>query len=264
MSIDSESKALFKNLLKYPIPRCPERYPKKTDGGITEIHDMIYSNFMLLVPNIDIGYHKQTYSSNQLRDWVAKSRAYSNEINYIFQNKCGKMIKELDAAEQQKKKCMELDMANIDKLPEDSIKIIYSYLTPETKIQFLLAKYNNLFDDLLKLKVINMKNYFDQIYKNYYKNVMNKTYSNHFGEIQCIPRKYEIRTSFENKNKFKEKIQTMISTYRGVVPTNKTIYTYFQTLAYKMILSIIYVLYYKYGFNKEKTVKPRKPRTKKT
>lgn len=135
---------IHNELVEFPIFNKPERHPINTNqpfvrGGT--FHDLITVNLMSLVPNIDMGYHA-TKTPEDMERWLTLARTYSRQMNDEFQRQCDKQEKHLRLIENQKTRCQELTMADINKyLPDDVIRTIYEYLLPETKIQFFLAKY---------------------------------------------------------------------------------------------------------------------------
>ena len=129
------SREIHNQLMEFPIFNKPERHPIDTSqpfvrGGT--FHDLITVNLMSLVPNIDMGCNANK-TPEDMKQWITLARIYSAQINDEFQRQCDKQEAHLRRIENQKIRCQELTMADMNTyLPDDIINTIYEFLLPET------------------------------------------------------------------------------------------------------------------------------------
>jgi hypothetical protein len=233
----------FIELTQYPIPREAQRYPKPSSyiysyQSPTQIHDIITTNLLSLVPNIDIGCQMEI-PPEQLKTWIAKTKEYADSINQDFQKKCDIKLQKLLNIEEQRQQCQVLNMEYFNRLPEDIIKYIYSYLSPEVNIQLLKARYPNLANNLMKLKVPQIKQLTESIRINYYNKVIQTLYQKN--RARCLPKGFFMRFGFHNKQYSIDTIYKLLGSYETAVAHTPSDYRYFQKKSLKIIKTLIYV-----------------------
>jgi hypothetical protein len=238
----------YENIIKYPyMDKDPIRYPKTYKKSsrtnpfpISNKHDIIRTNLMDLVPNIDLGYHSQAHTPDDLKIWIENAREYSRLLYSEFKQKCNQQIKRLTEIEIQKQKSTNFDITKIDILPEDIVKHIFGYLLPETKIAMYLYKYPNL--DKQVLKQLNAKkvkefqrnisiNFYEELYvgpKNRYKCVLD------------IINKIKAKGYNYTKTSHINKITGIFEIFKTAKPRSKEDHIYFQTNALKILKTLIY------------------------
>jgi hypothetical protein len=172
ISTDKNCNNSFQELQKYPIPKEPIRYPRNTDLTETNhsyrstFHDLIHLNMRALVPNIEMGYY-HNHTTEQIEEWINKTKEYTNIIYRNIRKKCDVQICKLIRIRQQEQRIKDLNMKQLDKLPEDIIRYISEFLMPETKITLLLARYPTYARTLEKITSDNLKKYLHCINNNY-------------------------------------------------------------------------------------------------
>jgi hypothetical protein len=238
------SRDIHNQLMEFPIFNKPERHPIDTSqpfvrGGT--FHDLITVNLMSLVPNIDIGCNANK-TPEDMKQWITLARIYSAQINDEFQRQCDKQEAHLRLIENQKTRCQDLTMTDINKyLPDDVINTIYEFLLPETKIQFFLAKYplydttlqNNLNTNQLKrLLRISRDQFYMGIPPNLRKNVT-RDYTLYGGLNQHV-----------NKTTTATVMTTLFNTLRNAQPNTPENHCYFQTKSLKLLKLMIYLGYH--------------------
>lgn len=234
----------FIELMQYPIPKEAQRYPKPSSSTIynyqspTQIHDILYANLISLVPNIDIGCQMEM-DPEQLKLWIEQTKEYAENLNKDFQNKCNKKLQKILRIEQQKQKCQVLNMDYFNQLPEDIIKHIHKYLTPEINIQLMKARYPNLYANLMKLKVPQIKNLTESIRKNFYSQIMQQLYKNN--RARCLPKGFYMRFGFHNKQHSIDTIYKLLGSFENAVAHTPGDYIYFQKKSLRIIKTLIYV-----------------------
>jgi hypothetical protein len=166
----------------YPIPNIPKytsspenaylddiihRFIQQTDG--VTIHDMIKENLHLLVPDINTQYSNEM-STESLESWIKLSKLYMKFVYDEFQRKCYEEEKKLLYIVKSTQRYAEFDMTKMGSLPEDVIRIIYSYLHPRVRCDLLLYKYpvSTIIENLYKLSAPTLRGLTVFIYETYY------------------------------------------------------------------------------------------------
>jgi len=261
---------IFAELATYPIPKDVIRYTKTTDKTIQPVfHDIISQNLTALVPNLNIGM-QMNMSTDQMMDWIQKTKEYGAQLVTEFQKQCEKKLKTLICIEESKERAKALDMKKLDRLPEDIIRYIHEYLLPETRRVLLLARYPNLYNNVIKLKNPVLKKFIIHIRSSCYYPMMNGLHKNN--RNRCLPIGFYMTFGFSNKKGFIDCIDKFIGTCISAVPYTESDYRYFQKKALKIVNTLVYVAKRKNVLDKpyapelepQKPVKkPRKKRTKK-
>lgn len=255
-----QCKYLYNMLTRYPILEKPIRYPKIDLDSILSIHDMIYANTELLIPNIDIGYHQhknnqEKYTVEELKNWVVSAKQYGELMNIDLQNKCDQQMKKLLNIENQKEQCKKLKMDNINKLPEDIVREIYSFLLPETRIILMLAKYPDYAEALQKLSVLQIKKFISFVIQANYCLPLYHTNSGR-AKLSCLTPNFTIQTTFKNKQQFIIQLNKLINEFRNAIPKSPDDHRYFQKKVLQLLRTIVYLGYYR--TKKATVVKPIK------
>lgn len=236
----------YEILQTYPIPKDGIVYIRAARFSRLNPNELIQSNALALVPNIDIGYYKSTYTPAQLNNWIDQTQTYMQQIKDHIDQKCEEQRAKLQAIERQKQQCAALDLQRVANLPDDLIRYIHEFLLPETRIEFLLAKYPQVPQTLTKLTERNLNQYMK-------KNI----YMYHYAPIFCYDRNHENRNrlncienrgvlhSFSNtcspKQKGIEQIDKLWKAYRTAVPITPQDHHFFQSQALRLLVSMIYV-----------------------
>jgi len=240
----------YEILKTYPIQNEPMRYPKslvEPENRRTQstMNDLLITNMTALAPNIDIGIHKNTYSENDLAKWIQITKMYFNNLNVLVQKKCDKEMQKLKAIEELKVKTQVLDLNKLDRLPEDIIRYIYEFLTPESRIDILLCKYPNSITDLQRLTNNHLKIYLRSgIYENYIRPLYSYT-SLERHRVKCLQKEIRIAITFTNKKNYTDQIQMVFDEYKRAIPRTLEDHFYFQSRALRLLQSIIYIGHYK-------------------
>ena len=226
------------------------RYPKslvdpENRRAQCTMNDLLITNMTALVPNIDIGIHKNIYSENDLAKWIQITKMYFNNLNILVQKKCDKEMQKLKAIEELKIKTQVLDINKLDRLPEDIIRYIYEFLTPASRIDILLCKYPNYISALQRLTNNHLKIYLRSgIYENYIRPLYSYT-SPERHRVKCLQKEIRIMVSFTNKKNYTDQIQMVFDEYKQAIPRTLEDHFYFQSRALRLLQSIIYIGYYK-------------------
>jgi hypothetical protein len=232
----------------YPIPIDPIRYPRLQQSDNiyhSNINDVLIANMTTLVPNIDIGIHKNIYTTEDLAKWIIVTKKYFTILNKLMQIKCDKEMQKLLSIEDLKEKSKVLDMNKLNQLPEDMIRHIYSFLLPETRINILLCKYPLYETALQKMTNNHLKLYLrNGIYEHYIKPLYSYSSPNRV-RVKCLQKEIRIVVSFTNKKNYTDQIQMVFDEYRKAIPRTPDDNYYFQSNALRILQSIIYVAYYK-------------------
>lgn len=235
----------------YPIPTDPIRYPKPsatpTQGRYNDstFNDLIMANMTALVPNVDIGIHKNIYTAQDLAKWIQLTKIYFNNLNQLMQTKCDKEMQKLKTIEELKTKTQVLDLNQLDRLPEDIIRYIYGFLRPESRIDILLNKYPNYQTALQRLTNNHLKIYLRSgIYEHYIKPLYYYS-STERHRAKCLQKEIRMAITFTNKKNYTDQIETVLEEYRKAIPRTPDDNFYFQSRALRLLQSIIYIGYYK-------------------
>lgn len=244
-----QCKCLYNILTHYPIFEKPIRYPKIDLDSMLSIHDMIYVNTELLIPNIDIGYHQQNYYQDKytvedLKNWVVSAKQYGELMNIDLQNKCDQQMKKLLNIENQKEQCKKLKMDNITKLSEDIVREIYSFLLPETRIILMLAKYPDYAEALQKLSVHQIKKFISFVIQANYCMPLYHTNSGR-AKLSCLTTNFTIQTTFKNKQQFIIQLNKLINEFRNAIPKSPDDHRYFQKKVLQLLRTVVYLGYYR-------------------
>jgi len=247
-SDEKRSLNTFEKLSLYPNPSLAIRYPKPyictASRYDSSIHDVIYANMNAIVPNIDIGYHSKTFTPTKLREWIKSTKTYYSEINNIFQKKCDDQLAKLNRIEDQKQRCNNFDITQIQKLPEEIVLCIRQYLLPESRIDELLATYPNYVGTLQKMSVNRLRKlYMSGIYNPYYLHFQLSTPNR--DRIKCIQPRLELKTGFKNRAHCSGEIKKVFDAYRNAIPHTPEDHIYFQKKALKILQAIVYIAYHR-------------------
>lgn len=253
----------YEKLKKYPNINPPNRYPKpynqnRERGYIAEYHDLIFANSVNLIPNIDIGY-QQNLTPEKLEQWLSNAKSYFNSINRYLHQKCDEQYKHYLETENQKASSINLNIENVQALPDEIIHKIHSYLLPETRIILLKEKYPSYMKSIiLKLRNDELKQILSKIIeKKYYKEIYKST-----EHRSCFTSDLDIRFTFKNKDSFSKITNKLLDTYMNTPAKTPELYQYFQKVALKLLQFLVYNGAYQ---EKPKPVKaPRKKTTKKS
>jgi hypothetical protein len=230
---------IFTELATYPIPKDVIRYIKTTDTTIQPVfHDLISQNLTALVPNLNIGM-QMNMTTDQLMDWIQKTKEYGELLVTEFQKQCENRLNKLIKIEESKERAKALDMRKLDRLPEDIIRYIHEYLFPETRRVLLLARYPNLYNNVIKLKTPVLKKLMERIRTTCYYPMMNGLFRNN--RTRCLPVGFYLTFGFSNKKGFIDCIDKFIGTCIGAVPYTESDYRYFQKKALRILNKLVYV-----------------------
>jgi hypothetical protein len=230
---------IFAELATYPIPKDVIRYTKTTDTTIRPaFHDLISQNLTALVPNLNIGM-QMNMTTDQLMDWIQKTKEYGELLVTEFQKQCENRLNKLIKIEESKERSRALDMRKLDRLPEDIIRYIHEYLFPETRRVLLLARYPNLYNNVIKLKTPVLKKLMERIRATCYYPMMNGLYRNN--RTRCLPVGFYLTFGFTNKKGFIDCIDKFIGTCIGAVPYTPGDQRYFEKKALRILNKLVYV-----------------------
>jgi len=230
---------IFAELATYPIPKDVIRYTKTTDKTIQPVfHDIISQNLTALVPNLNIGM-QMNMTTDQLMDWIQKTKEYGELLVTEFQKQCENRLNKLIKIEESKERSRALDMRKLDRLPEDIIRYIHEYLFPETRRVLLLARYPNLYNNVIKLKTPVLKKLMERIRATCYYPMMNGLYRNN--RTRCLPVGFYLTFGFSNKKGFIDCIDKFIGTCIGAVPYTPGDQRYFEKKALRILNKLVYV-----------------------
>ena len=237
----------FDRLSLYPNPIAAVRYPKpqvfSRSRYNSSIHDMIYANMAEIVPNIDIGYHAQTFTPANLAEWIKSTKTYYNTMNNIFQKKCDDQLAKLNRIEDQKVRCTNFEISKIDRLPEEVVLYIRKFLLPESRIDELLAKYPDYVDTMKKMSVAKLRNLFMRgIYTPYYLQIIMTSQNRE--RIKCIQPSLIIRATFKNRTHCANEIRRIFEACRNAIPQTPEEHIYFQKKTLKILQVIVYAAYH--------------------
>ena len=252
----------YEKLKKYPNINPPNRYPKAYNESrerrhIAEYHDLIFANSINLIPNIDIGY-QQNLTPEKLEQWLSNAKSYFNSINRYLHQKCDEQYKHYLEIEKQKASSINLNMENVQALPDDIIHKIHSYLLPETRIILLTTKYPSYMKSIiLKLRNDELKQILSKIIeKKYYKEIYKTT-----EHRNCFSADLDIRFTFKNKDSFSKTTNKLLYTYMNTPAKTPELYQYFQKVALKLLQFLVYNGAYQ---EKPKPIKTPRKKTAKT
>ena len=240
----------YNKLTVFPIAQEPIRYPIPFSTNFdyvrrykSSINDIILANSLAIIPNIDMGYHCGKHSPADLVQWIKDTKEYMNVINIYMQQKCDDQLIKFNNIENQKTETKKFNIEKINKLPEDMVNYIYEYLLPETKIELILARHPTYEKTLEKMTSANLKKYISVIHSKYYKQMY--SYNSKFpNRSTCLPNIIRYLLSFSKKSDAINQIKLMIEMCRNAIPRTPEDYRYFQTIALKLLKSVIYVGYY--------------------
>jgi hypothetical protein len=230
---------LYNTIESYPKPCQPIRYPPEG----TSFHNLILSNLIALVPNVDIALHSgYDYAGTEL--WIQKINCYMNELHVNFRNKCDVQLTKLNAIKEQEIKCQNLDMKRVDRLPDDLIRYIHEFLLPETRIQMLIEKYPLYMQNLNRITCVNLKKYLACIDKKYVIAAMSY-FSKCPDRHTCIVGFQGFSKTFTKKEVGLKQLSNVFDALRNAIPKKPGYHRYFQKKALRFLLSLIYVGVYR-------------------
>lgn len=234
---------LHEQLLRYPIFNKPQHYPEsmRINSYNKCYHDLIKNNLNSLIPNIDIGY-RESLTEPEMIEWIRLAKEYTEKLNAEFQQACTNEAKRLRKTIEQKEKCIQLNMENVKKLPDDIIRHIYDYLLLETKLDFFLSKYSTWKETLTKkLSVKQFTSLLSILYEKYYSNIDNK-------RLSCISETHRIlcvkKDKYNNKPQALLSIERWLTLFRNAKPNTQENNRYYQEKALSMFKLLIYLAYH--------------------
>jgi len=245
ISTDKNCNNSFQELQKYPIPKEPIRYPRNTDLTETNhsyrstFHDLIHLNMRALVPNIEMGYY-HNHTTEQIEEWINKTKEYTNIIYRNIRKKCDVQICKLIRIRQQEQRIKDLNMKQLDKLPEDIIRYISEFLMPETKITLLLARYPTYARTLEKITSDNLKKYLHCINNNYRQKVFEFDLRQP-DRRTCIQNIQPFYVTYSKKQDAIKQIVDLFDKIRNAIPKTQEFHRYYQNYALRLLQSMIYV-----------------------
>lgn len=232
---------VFNEFNSFPISKFPVLNNPYNTSRRTTIDDIIQCNLNSIMPNVDIGLFQNTLNYDEILQWIETSKKYMNTIHQEYIQKCILQEAKLHNIIAQKKQCELLDINRVCQLPDDIIRIIYSYVLPETKIVFLLEKYPNKYGLLKLLSVYSLKTFYKNvIYPNYF-SYHSFRHKNVYYRKYLLPDFNNIRVNPRNKTEYIEEIDHLLQNFRNPLPYSNEIYHFFQLRAYRLLKSIIYV-----------------------
>jgi hypothetical protein len=256
---DKNCKNIFQELQNYPIPIDPIRYPRVTDLAETNFaykstfHDLIHINMRALVPNIEMGYY-HNHSNQEIEEWIKKTKDYIDLMRRNIKKKCDVEMCKLIRLRQLEQRTKDLDMARLDKLPEDIIRYIHGFLMPETRTTLLLSRYPTYAKNLEKITSENLKKYLHHINDTYRQKVFE--YDLRQPERRsCITNIKPFYVSYSKKQDAIKQIVDLFDTIRNAIPKTQEFHRYYQNYALRLLQSMIYV-----GNKTSLRRNPRRPR----
>jgi len=229
----------FNKLTKYPMSKKPIIYHQRL--RTTSIDDIIQYNINSTIPNVDIGLFNNTLTNDDIRNWIELSKQYIQTVGNEYLINCKNQEQKLNNIILQRKQCMDLDMDNISNLPDDIIRVIYSYLLPETKILYLLEKYPNIYDTLKLITAPNLKTFYKQVVVKKYSGYDSYNSTNYFYRKHLQTDYTNVLYNLKNKREFIIEIDRILQTLRNPIPVTNYIYHFYQMRSYCLLKSIIYV-----------------------
>jgi hypothetical protein len=133
------------------------------------IHDVIYENLHLLVPDV-ITQYANDLSPENLETWIKLSRLYMKLIYDEFQQKCYEEESKLAVLFRQHEYHKRFDITHLNKLPEEMVSHIYSYLPYKVRCSILLGRHpmSTIKDDLFQLRAPCLRGLTVHLHENYY------------------------------------------------------------------------------------------------
>jgi hypothetical protein len=133
------------------------------------IHDVIYENLQLLVPDV-IAQYTNDLPPEKLATWIKLSRLYMKLIYDEFQQKCYEEEAKLAVLFRQYEQRKKFDITWLERLPEDMVSHIYTFLPYRVRCSILLDRYpiSKIKDDLFQLRAPLLRGLTVHVHENYY------------------------------------------------------------------------------------------------
>ncbi len=245
------AREIYAELATYPIPTKPifcipidDRIHHPTWSST--IDDIIRYNLQSLVPNVDMGLHQETRTTDDVQKWIDSTKEYGRVVMNIFYSNILRQERKLQNIIHQRESCSRLSMGRLERFPPDIIRHIRGYLLPETRILFYMNKYTNIGDLVKKMPNECLKRFYREVvHKQYYEISTYIRYANYRNYRSCLPQHFSIRLNPPNKVGYSEDINYLIHSFRNTTPITPESYTFFQTRALRLIQTIIYITEYR-------------------
>lgn len=231
----------YNELIKYPISKFPTLHNPYNMNRRTTIDDIIQCNMNSIMPNVDMGLFQNTLTDIEISKWIESSKLFINGIQKEYIQKCIIQENKLQNIIIQRNQCKLLDMDKVYILPDDIIRVIFSYLLPETKISFFLEKYSTKYDTLKLLSVPSLKTYYKKVIFIKYFSYDSYKPTNIYYRKCLMPDFNNIRINPRNKSEYIEEIDRLLQSFRNPRPYTNEIYHFFQLRALRLLQSIIYI-----------------------
>jgi len=201
---------------------------------------LIIKNIVSIIPNIEYENTRKKYTVQNQYEWLTGIKTYMEEINRVFEKAYENEIEDLICYINLEEKTKAFDMKKMDLLPEDVIRYIHDFLPHETRIELLLARYPNLEEGLMKLRLRTLKFFLSKVaYNQYYmplytdKTIRDKNY------YRCLTKHFTIRMSGGTKAIAINEIMKLFNEFKNANPISKKKHRYFTKRALQLLINML-------------------------
>jgi hypothetical protein len=244
----------------YPIPK-----PYLTYVGNN--NTVIHRNLSQLLPRVKYEYHKGKFTADEITQWIKMTNRYVANMVELFITERNTELHNIGVWLHWQECSRNFDIVKVEKLPEDIVNYIYSFLPRETRVQLLLDKYPNFKDMLRKWTIPKLKRFYKHaILDPHLQHVLlenNLVLSRQDNLIFCLPRDFpmRVRKRFQKKTDIVDLIMEVVDIYRHIDPKTMEGKNYFNKQALKILQLILRGTYGSPGRPSlgEPTVPPKPP-----
>lgn len=231
----------------YPIPTIP-KYTSEPEHAFLDviihrfiqqndtvtIHDMIKENVNLLVPDINTQYSNEVSAEN-LASWIKLSKLYMKTVYDDFQRKCYEEEKKLLYIVKSTERNAEFDMSKMGSLPEDIIRIIYSFLHPRVRCEILLYKYpvSTIIENLYKLSASTLRGLTVFIYETYYIKIFDFPDSS-IRQLVTV----NFKRIYKNKDQAIKQIADLLCQILAARPKSMALIHFFNDMTFRLLRTV--------------------------
>ena len=227
---------------KYPLPTYTIRYRGRQILNtnltgyryVTSIHDLIYLNMDLLVPNIPLGQHSRL-TEDELMAWTEDVEKYTNTLHSDMQKKINEKKKLIEGIQRQKVLRERFKIEQINKLGKDLQEKILGYMPPETRLIWLKERNEGAIDKIQKWKVSDIKKFYVEVVKKGLGSIIQNY------DKKCITMPDPGPLNKPNKKEYIRCIKEIMSTLEAAVPRDKPVFDNIWLVINKLMKTIIYL-----------------------
>lgn len=227
---------------KFPLPKYIIRYRGRRIQNenitgfryVTSIHDLIYLNLDLLVPNLSLGQYNGL-TEDQLMTWTEDIEKYTNTLQSDMIKKLNEKKRIIEGIQRQKVLRERFKIEKINEFGKDLQEQIMSYMTPETRLILLKERNEGAIDKIKKWKVSDIKKFYIEVVKKGLSSIIQNY------DKPCITMPDPGPLNKPNKSEYIRCIKDIMLKLEAAVPRDKPVFDNIWRVIIKLMKTIIYL-----------------------